>query len=62
MGLLGWRRVWTLLAWCEKREAYRNFRFDRISSIELLDETYPDHPTRSLIHYLEVIIPRENGE
>lgn len=41
-----------MLAWCEKRDAYRNFRFDRILNIEVLPERYPVHPQRNLEHYL----------
>lgn len=53
LGLVGWGEVWTLLAWCELRGAYRNFRFDRIASLRNTGETYPEHPSRNLNHYLE---------
>lgn len=33
LGMVGWGDHWTLLAWCEKRDAYRNFRFDHIQDI-----------------------------
>ncbi len=52
LGMVGWGDHWTLLAWCELRNAYRNFRFDRIKSIEVLSERYPEHPERNLEHYL----------
>lgn len=55
-GMVGWGDRWTLLAWCEKRDAYRNFRFDRIQSIQLLPERYPAHPQRNLEHYLNEVI------
>ena len=61
MGLIGWGEVWTLLAWCELRNDYRNFRFDRIKALEILTATYPEHQTRNLQHYLEEIVPREQG-
>lgn len=51
-GMVGWGDHWTLLAWCEKRGAYRNFRFDRILHIEVLSQHYPVHPQRNLEHYL----------
>ncbi len=57
LGLMGWGEVWTLLAWCELRDDYRNFRFDRIKGLEVLAETYPEHETRSLKHYLETLCP-----
>lgn len=56
LGMVGWGDHWTLLAWCEKRNDYRNFRFDRIHGIECLPEHYPLHPQRSLEHYLKEVI------
>lgn len=53
MGLMGWGDVWTLLAWCELRQDYRNFRFDRMGAVTQTGETFPAHPERSLAHYLE---------
>ncbi len=53
LGMVGWGDCWTLLAWCEKREAYRNFRLDRIRGAEVLPERYPVHSERNLEHYLE---------
>lgn len=32
-----WGRVWSLAAWCELREGFRNFRPDRVSAVEVLD-------------------------
>jgi len=52
LGMMGWGDHWTLLAWCEKRDAYRNFRFDRILNVEVLPGLYPLHKQRSLEHYL----------
>jgi predicted DNA-binding transcriptional regulator YafY len=31
LGLWFWGKVWTLIAWCELRQAFRLFRIDRIS-------------------------------
>lgn len=56
LGMVGWGDHWTLLAWCEHRDAYRNFRFDRIQRIECLPEQYPLHPQRSLEHYLTEVV------
>lgn len=52
LGMVGWGDHWTLLAWCEMRNAYRNFRFDRIKHMEALPAHYPFHPARNLAHYL----------
>ncbi|WP_428671758.1 helix-turn-helix transcriptional regulator [Roseibium sp.] len=34
-------QVRLLIAWCERREAFRHFRTDRIDHAEMLDERYP---------------------
>lgn len=56
LGMVGWGDHWTLLAWCEMRDAYRNFRFDRIQHIDCLPEHYPRHPQRNLEHYLDEVL------
>ncbi len=62
LGMVGWGDHWTLLAWCEKRDAYRNFRFDRIQDIVLLPEHYPQHVERNLEHYLTRIVGIEDEQ
>lgn len=62
LGMVGWGDHWTLLAWCEKRDAYRNFRFDRIQNIEALAEHYPLHPQRNLEHYLTKVVGVEDEQ
>ena len=55
LSMIFWGERWTLLAWCEKREAYRNFRFDRVLSIDPPTEHYPYHPERNLEHYFQLM-------
>ena len=62
LGMVGWGDHWTLLAWCEKRDAYRSFRFDRIKDIRLLPEYYPLHSERNLEHYLTRIVGIEDEQ
>lgn len=52
LGLIGWTGRWTLLAWCELRQDYRNFRFDRFEKIEPLDEFFATTPTINLEYYI----------
>ncbi len=52
LGMIGWSGRWTLLAWCELRRDYRNFRFDRIQSLEELDDYFIPTEEISLAHYL----------
>lgn len=56
LGMVGWGDHWTLLAWCELRNEYRNFRFDRILRMDCLPEHYPMHPERNLDHYLNDVV------
>ena len=48
LGLFFWGTTWTLGAWCELRQAFRNFRLDRIETLRVCDERYPNEPGRML--------------
>lgn len=48
LGCFYWGQVWTLAAWCESREDFRNFRVDRIQAIDVLDARFRDEPGRTL--------------
>lgn len=48
LGLFYWEAVWTVAAWCERREGFRSFRVDRIEVIEVLAERFRDEPGRTL--------------
>jgi predicted DNA-binding transcriptional regulator YafY len=47
-----WGHGWTLGAWCRLRQGFRNFRVDRIRSLESLDERVVETAERSLAAYL----------
>ena len=47
LGLFFWGRNWTVAAWCESREDFRNFRLDRVGDAELR-ESFADEPGRTL--------------
>lgn len=50
---------WYVIAWCRLRNAYRNFRTDRIRQIKLTDESFNKiHP--SLKTYLSQVAEKEN--
>jgi predicted DNA-binding transcriptional regulator YafY len=42
LGMFFWGQVWTLAAWCELRQAYRNFRVDRVVQLSLLDKHFSE--------------------
>jgi predicted DNA-binding transcriptional regulator YafY len=48
LGCVYWSEVWTLAAWCEVREGFRNFRVDRIQELGVLDESFRDEPGKTL--------------
>jgi len=48
LGLFFWGSVWTIGAWCEKRQDFRVFRLDRIKTLIILDEDFPQKEGRTL--------------
>lgn len=52
LGSFFWGAVWTLVAWCEKRQDFRSFRLDRIQSIRSLNATFKLSEGQRLIDYL----------
>jgi predicted DNA-binding transcriptional regulator YafY len=48
LGIFFWGRTWTLAAWCELRQDFRNFRLDRITASTLLDETFEEEAGKAL--------------
>jgi predicted DNA-binding transcriptional regulator YafY len=48
LGIFFWGRTWTLAAWCELRQDFRNFRLDRVAASTILDETFEDEAGKSL--------------
>ena len=45
VGLFFWGHAWSLGAWCQLRRDWRNFRVDRIVSIEAEDGAIPAEHT-----------------
>lgn len=41
--LLNTRNGWILVAWCRLRQDFRNFRLDRIQTLDLLTDTFTPH-------------------
>lgn len=52
LALFYWGKVWTLAAWCEARQGFRNFRLDRIEALALLDERFELEDGKSLDDFL----------
>jgi predicted DNA-binding transcriptional regulator YafY len=45
--------VWLLVAWCETRRDFRNFRLDRMRDLELTREFFVDEADKTLQRYVE---------
>ncbi len=52
LGLAYWGQTWTLTAWCEMRNGFRNFRLDRMERLELTDEKFEAAPGQTLADFL----------
>jgi predicted DNA-binding transcriptional regulator YafY len=48
LGCFYWGKVWTLAAWCERRNDFRSFRVDRVTYVRRLDDRFRDEPGRTL--------------
>ena len=48
LGIFFWGRTWTLAAWCQLRQDFRNFRLDRVTASTMLDETFEDEAGKAL--------------
>ena len=55
LALYFWGGSWTIGAWCETREDFRNFRVDRIAELAALERRYPDETGRRLADYLRAM-------
>jgi predicted DNA-binding transcriptional regulator YafY len=53
LGLYFWGNVWTLVGWCELRDDFRNFRLDRIQSLEPESATFTDIEGQSLQDFVK---------
>jgi len=52
--------VWVLASWCEKRKDFRNFRLDRIQTLQSSDRPFDDEKDKNLKTYIK--IQREDYE
>ncbi len=50
-----WTGTWTLLAWCELRHGFRNFRVDRIDELKPLGQFFEITAGQEMQDYLEMI-------
>ncbi|MBS0563144.1 MAG: YafY family transcriptional regulator [Proteobacteria bacterium] len=46
-----WGRVWTLTAWCENKNDFRNFRIDLVTALTPAGRTFGPEPGKTLADY-----------
>lgn len=51
LGLFFWGNAWSLGAWCEMREGFRNFRLDRMAQVRVTGETFAPQRGRTLADF-----------
>lgn len=56
LALFFWGPAWSLTAWCELRESFRNFRLDRMEAVEVLDEHFSPGPGQTLDDFQQSLI------
>ena len=61
LGLFFWGSVWSLSAWCELREDFRDFRLDRVTESAVLDETFAVEPGKELEDFFRRLEEEEHG-
>ncbi len=59
LGLYFWGATWTLGAWCDLRQAHRNFRLDRIADVTVLADAFPDTAPYTLDDYVRTMRERD---
>lgn len=52
LGLFFFSPVWLLTSWCEKRQDFRNFRLDRIKTLQPCEDTFENESGKNLQAYL----------
>jgi predicted DNA-binding transcriptional regulator YafY len=60
LGCFYWGAVWTLAAWCEKRQDFRSFRLDRIAQLTAQhgpEASFKDEAGKTLADYLRSAAP-----
>lgn len=55
LGVFFWGHVWTLVAWCCLRQAFRMFRMDRVLAIEVKTQTFDTSEHIYLDAYLKEV-------
>lgn len=60
LGLWFWGKVWTLVAWCELRDAFRMFRLDRIDESNVTGDTFQIERGKTLKDFYRAMEQQSN--
>jgi len=55
LGLTFWGKVWTLIAWCEMRGDFREFRIDRIANMSPAGRLFKPERGKTLTDYYRLV-------
>lgn len=61
LGLFYWGATWTVGAWCELRNGFRNFRLDRIAGARVTPRVFRETPGRTLADLFEYYRQETSG-
>jgi predicted DNA-binding transcriptional regulator YafY len=61
LGLFYWGQTWSLGAWCEMREGFREFRLDRMRELAVTDQVFQPEPGRTLADFFLMREQEETG-
>jgi predicted DNA-binding transcriptional regulator YafY len=53
LGVFYWGASWSLGAWCELRRDFRNFRLDRVTKLDVLEDRFAAEPGRTLKDFFQ---------
>ena len=62
LGIVGLHGKWLLLAWCELRQDYRTFRFDRVQTLATRADQFTTSPTLCMDHYFEQVMTSQRDD
>lgn len=54
LAIWNFKEGWMFSGWCELRQGFRTFRFDRITKLNLTDEVFVDDEARGLRAFMEL--------
>lgn len=55
LGLVFWGGKWTIIAYCQLRKSYREFRLDRIKQCQVLKTTFSVSDVKNMNHYIALM-------